>query len=298
MLWYLDIAFFAVLFSAGVCFGLLSQQGAPENTADQKVPYPHRPFSFSYKNNSSDMVWVRSVDVLGHTVGSGRMWARNRGGGGVGDRRKDCTPEALLATQAKFLWWEMEDPKDFNAARRGPDDPSKRLQYSLPFPEFDVEADAWRCFYTLQEDDTWVGMFEGVVSKPIGDEPVPVDPSLPGANQQWIHFQFRNMSDHVAAFSRVKTRLVNGEVETLIKFPAIPADGRFHCVTGHSHEGSIYRPTKGSRLELSWYFRGGDKMRSETIHLPVFSPEETNWYCYLTVDSEGRWTAEFEGAEP
>ena len=292
MLWHSAIAIIAVVISAGVSFGVLSQRRSLDKLADPKVPYPHRPFSFTSKNISNKTVWLYSVNVLGHTVGSGRL-----GTCGVGDSRKDCTPEALMATQAKFLWWEMEDPKDSNAARRGPEDPSKRLQYSLPFPKFDVEADAWRCFYTLQESGTWVGMFEGVVAKPIGAKPAPVDSTLPGANQQWLYFQFKNQSDHVVAFSSLKNQLVHAESGAVIKFPAIPNDKQFHCVAVHSDEGSIYRPQPETKLEIVWYYREGSGPHSQTIDLPEFTTKTSNWYCYFTLNTNNTWAVEFEGVE-
>lgn len=260
------------------------------------VPYGHRPFGFSYKNTSDRNVWVYSVKVLNHTVGSGRMSACRGGSGGVGDSRKDCTPEALMATQAKFLWWEMEDPKDFNAARRGPEDPALRYRYSLPFPEFDVEADAWRCSYTLQEDNTWVGIFKGTVSKPIGAKAGPVDPNHPGVNQQWIHFNFRNLTGKRVRLDRSKTQLINPESTISPKFPAVPTNKQFHCTTAHSHEGSIFRPTPESKLQLVWYWEGSGSNK-QTIALPEFSVEQNNWYCYLTLGGDQTWSAVFEGTE-
>lgn len=287
MMNWLSILF--ALAVVAVAFGAALFLAKPLGPSQQDfVPHGHRPFNFSCSNRSSKNIWIYSVKVLNHTVGSGR-------GGGVGDSRKDCTPEALLATQADFLWWEMEDPKDFNAARRGPQDPAKRLRASLPFPEFDVEASRWEVYYTLLDGDRWVGRFEGTVAKPIGAMPAPVDPALPGANQQWIHFQFRNQSDHVVAFYPRKTQLVHGESDTQINFPAIPNDKQFHCVAAHSQKGSIYRPQQGTKLEIVWYYREGSGPHNQTIDLPNFSTKTKNWYCYFTLDENDTWIADFEG---
>lgn len=288
MIWYSLVAALSALVGAGVFFVLLAQR----KSANPKVAYSRRPFSFTSKNLSNKIVWLYSIDVLGHTVGSGRLGTRS-----VGDRRKDWTPEALLTTQAKFLWWEMEDPKDFNAARRGPQDPALRRRCSLPFPEFDVEADAWHCFYSLQQDNTWAGIFKGTVSKPLGAKPDSVNPNSPGMNQQWIHFNFRNLSGKRIRLDGLKTQLISAQSTATIKFPDVPADKQFHCTTAHSHRGSIYRPTPECKLQLVFWHLEGNGPHEQSITLPEFSVEQKNWYCYLTLGDDQTWSAVFEGTE-
>jgi len=260
-------------------------------------------FSFSYGNATGETVWVYSVQVLNNDAACGRAWANKPiDKGGISYGRKDCTPEALLENPAQFLWWKMKDPMDFATARRGPQDPSERFRDSVDFPQFDVDADAWRCFFTLTKQNKWVGKFEGVVLKPIGVEwPNPKKMTRP-VNSCWIQFQFRNRTEREISFPIGRSTLANSNGETSLDIPNIPADGVFHGFVAHCHESSIYRPSPDARLKLEWGIpayklkSGVEKgVKSRTIDLPEFDASVTNWYCYFTLNPDNTWTASYEG---
>jgi hypothetical protein len=284
--------------------GAVADQQEPITKKDKtQVPYESREFSFDYSNNTDETVWVDSVRVLNRLVNMHRVWA-NGEGAGISKSRNDCTPEALLNTQADFLWWKMDDPFDSKSAQRRPKDPTKSFRSSMLFPWLDVEADRWRCYFTLQNDKTWVGRFEGVVLKPIGAKPDILKRSKLEGNNQWIQFQFCNLTDKEICFLKPDGKLLGTNSETLLYIPNIPADKSFHGFAAHSHEGSIYRPVPGGRVELVWCIpayklKTGDetRTRTQTINLPNFDPKIDNWYCYFTLNPDNKWTATFEGGK-
>ena len=90
-------------------------------------------------------------------------------------------------------------------------------------------------------------------------------------------------------------KLVFAEKATPLGIERIPADGEFHGFAAHAENGSIFRPSSGSKVELVWRDRRDDNLRQQTIQLPEFSPDVKNWYCYFTLNENQEWTAVFEG---
>lgn len=255
----------------------------------------YHPFSFTYSNVSDIAVFVESVHVLSKDVRAGGGTPQTFRTSSIGYARNDCTPDALLGATADFTWWKKEftDPDSPNPE---PIDLSKRLSVSLPFPEFDEQQHAWRCYYTLQPDNTWVGQFEGVSVKPIGEKMPLHNLSLSVPEQQWVHFQFKNASGKQTFNNSSGGKLVTGDSETLLFIPPIANDKKFYGFAAHSHVGSIYRPQVGSKLVFKWGFPGGGREEIlQEFELPEFSPEEKNWYCYFIFDEEAKWTAVYEG---
>lgn len=277
------------------CLFLLGFSACTPQTSLKKTnqkrspPNRYRPLSFGYSNISDDTVWIDSADLLSKSVGSGRVWSGANNGNNWSFSRKDCTPEALLATNTKFTWWKMADARDTIAARKRPESEDDIFHDELPFPEFDVDADAWRCFYTLQQGDRWVGEFLGVVVKPIG-----IKTSESTGEQQWLHFYFRNRTENGIGFDKTQTRLVNGTERREVELPIVPPTGEFIGYAATCETGSIYRPEVGSTLELMWHPAG----TKQIVVLPDFSPDVKNWYCYFTLnEANGEWTVLFEGVK-
>lgn len=265
------------------------------------TPYAYREFSFGYENVTDETVWVDSVKVLNRQVNLHRVWA-NGVGGGVTYSRNDGTPEALLKTRADFEWWHMADPFDSKSARQKPDDPASVFRSSTLFPLFDEEADGWRCLYTLQNDRTWVGRFEGVFLKPIGAKSETLQKSKLEGHNQWIQFQFRNLTDEEIYLRRGEQNLIHKTYGVELHLTNIPADDQFHGISAQSHEGSIYRPLPGDKLVLTWgtpasKLQPDDPIISHTqkIALPEFDSEVDDWFCYFTLNKNNEWTASFEG---
>ncbi|MFK7767288.1 MAG: hypothetical protein AB8B55_08710 [Mariniblastus sp.] len=279
-----------------------SAKSQAKSTQDEKeTPHESRAFSFDFSNVTDDTVWVDSLHLPRRVASSSRVWANGDGYGEVSSRG-DCTPEILLDASAKFLWWKRKDPLDSNLDRKRPSDPAKLSRDSMLLPWFDVEADAWNCFFTLQTDNTWVGRFEGAVLKPMGAKPESLKRSPREGNQQWIQFQFCNLTDREICFPLGGSDLVNAAGKTDLHIPNIPNDKNFHGITAHRHKGSIYRPAKGDQIELVWCIPayrlqpGDDKgTHSQTIKLPSFDPKVENWFCYFTLSAEGTWSSVFEG---
>jgi len=270
---------------------------------EEPVPYESREFSYDYSNVTDETVWVNSVRVLNKLVNMHRVWA-NGDGAGISFRRNDCTPAALLNTKADFEWWRMDDPFDSKKASSRPKDVNKVFECSSLFPWFDVEADKWRCVFTLQNDKTWVGRFEGVVLKPVGAKSEILKRSQLKGDNHWIQFQFCNLTDKEICFPMGEGKLVHANGVTQLHIPNVPADKMFHGFSANSHEGSIYRPLPSDRVELAWSGVGGPapaqpvEFPRQTIDLPNFDPEVDYWFCYFTLHPNGEWTSVFEGTRP
>lgn len=282
------ILFFGCLFIFLGC-----KETQVQKQAKAKRPYKFRPFSFAYFNTTNEMVRLRSVQVLSNDAAGGSMWAGGSGSS-VSYSRKDCTPEALLGSPANFVWWNVTDPSN-RAALYVPEDPSDECQASLSFPEFDVEASAWRCFYTLLNDNTWVGKFAGTLAKQPGTTAKPA----PAGGDSWLHCHFRNLTDKEVLLSKWETKIVtkDHEIEPGIRF--LPADKRFHGFSANCHKGSIYRLAPGDTLQIAWSFEKKElntpAMKKETFVFPDFAAEKKNWYCYFSLNEKEEWTATFEG---
>jgi len=265
-----------------------TQSNKQTNQKARKVPYEYREFSFDFNNLGSDSVGGE-LKVLAHFIDCGAV--ANTGshiGSGESDRRKDCTPKALLKSPGDFDWYKQSE------LGAGTKIPKKRYKLKVPFPEFDVDAQAWRCYFTMQHDNTWVGRYEGVKSKKLNAENNLAGLSKEGKQQSWIYFQFLNLSDKEIYFDPPKTKIVTGSSEALLFLPNVPADGQLHSIAAHSHKGSIYRPQAGSKLVVDWGVAGTPPQRHE-FDLPDFSNKKMNWYCYFTLDKNGSWSTDFEG---
>jgi len=191
--------------------------------------------------------------------------------------------------------WKVSDPSK-RGGSYSPEDPADERNASVSFPEFDVEATAWRCLYTLLDDKTWVGKFAGTLAKRPGAVAKPV----PSDGDSWFHCHFRNLTGKKVLLSKWETKVMTEghEFEPEIRF--LPADKRFHGFSAHSQKGSIYRIKPGDSLQIAWAFYEWElntrSMKTQTFVFPEFSAEEKNWYCYFSLDDEkGEWTAAFEG---
>jgi len=259
-----------------------------------KTPYKFRPFSFAYSNATRATISLGSATVLAKDLRCGRVWAGGVGSS-IGDTRKDCTPEALLRKPAQFVWWKISDPFDMDAIR-APKDPFKEVQQSITFPEFDVEATAWRCHYTLVDDKTWVGKFSGTLAKTPGAAAKPV---LNGDGNSWLHCHFRNLANKEVFLSKWETKILTNEHEFEPGIRFLPADKRFHGFSANCQEGSIYRLEAGDSLQIAWAFEKKDlntrAMKKQTFLMPEFDAKKKNWYCYFTINEKEEWTATFEG---
>ncbi len=253
----------------------------------------YHPFLFTYSSVYGKQVHIDSVRILSRDVRNGVRSGVHRMGS-YGAARNDCTPEALLGTTANFVWWH-EDPED-PYSHVPPKNPADRFSHAIAFPQMDAQAYEWRCHFTLQPDNTWVGQYEGSKLKPIGENSEKYNLSTVKPEQRWICFQFQNLTDTAVRFSYRSEKLITGESETQMFFRVVPADGKFHGFTCHCDENSIYRPHSGSKIKFEWApARKNSQKRLETFDLPTFSRNSRNWYCYFILDKNGKWSATFEG---
>lgn len=249
---------------------------------------PKIPFVRATHGNVTDRpVWVRSTRVLSQELGTAAVGTFYNYQNSITLKRRDLTPDALLKTKAKFVWWNCEN---FNKRemRKQPDDPAKILKYSVPFPRLDSDDNYWHFKYTLHDNNVWVGMFHGTKAKVIGAKPAPT-----AEDQHWFHCHFHNLSGaEVTVYG--SSEFVCGRREKLEEY-VIP-NKSFRGFSAQSQEGSIFRPTKESTIEIRWELPGGKDAGKQSIHLPKFDPEKKNWYVYATLDSAGTWSPVFEGA--
>jgi hypothetical protein len=221
---------------------------------------------------------------------------------------------------ATLFWWNWTELKD-------KPQPYSRDRYAdslkrqvLSFPQFDDDEKTWKCHYAFQPGGFWVGRFNGVKLKPVG-EPKPVkekvdenaaveqppDFMLAGnlveTNEHWVQFEFKNDSGKNLVFWRDGLTLVHPDnsPEVRLGIPEsssvdkeLESSGRDGCVA-HSPEGSMYRPVIGSKVRINWKI--DEQKFDQLIELPEFDPAQTHWYCYFTLDSSNMWTATFEGTK-
>lgn len=254
----------------------------------------YHPFTFDFSNASSAEVFVQSVRVLARDVRMGPGAPNTYRNSSLGTSRKDLTPGVLLETTANFIWWEKQFTHPDSPCRVAID-PSKRMNASLPFPEFDELRHEWECHYTLQPDNTWSGQFVGVTVKPIG---IPLGKhNAPTAfpDQPWIHYQFKNESARPIHMRSTDGKLLTGDRETLLFIPTPALDGKYHGFAAHCHKGSIFRPQTGSKIVFTWRFYDGKEEIPQDFELPEFSDDHKNWYCYFIFGKDKKWTAVFEG---
>lgn len=271
------------------------------NGRSENVPYKYRGFSFSFNNFTSSYVHGVLGVVEGRIGCSTGKDSGNKRGSGESALRRDCTPEALLQSPGELIWWKKNELADGENISGGPKDEAKRYRDVLPFPNFDIEAKAWRCHYSLQKNNTWVGRFEGCKPKAISAKAEPPELSDQGKKQSWIHFQFQSLVGKEIYFDYRTNKLISEDAEIRLFFPHIPGDGQFHCISAHSQEGSIYRPKTGSKIVFEWaLLEDGKKEKSlphQEFELPDFSNDVKNWYCYFTLGKDEKWTAVYEGVE-
>jgi len=279
----------------------LAQVPSDKQQGKKPTPHEYRPFSFDFSNVTNDMVFASRIKVLNRGMGLRTVWPNKQAGrGGIGHTRNDCTPDALLETRAEFEWRKIKDRHN----RKPPKDPKQIFNSFTLFPNFDTEAESWSCLFTLHEDRKWVGRFEGAVLKPMGDRPKSWKKSQLEGDNQWIQFQFRNLTERDIYVVRRAGNLVHNDSEIELQIPSIPADENFYGVTAQSHSGSIYRPLKGDRMVLSWSIHanvlGPDDpiiQHKQWINLPEFDPNIEDWFCYFTLEPDNKWTAKFEGVK-
>ncbi len=265
----------------------------PENSKGQS---PDRLLYYDLSNASDKRFHIMSARSMHKKMDTTFFGGPGAYRVGTNSVRLQCNAEQLARDIADFIYWEEK----FTVPDSNPPnlkDDSKMLTSGLPFPEFDEDQKVWTAHFTLQPDCKWIGQYEGVTVKPIGEAIGKHNATTYFLDYQWIHLQFKNASGKGIHMQQHDGKFLTGEREAFLFIPEIPPDNKFHGFAAHCHKGSMFRPKTGSKIVFSWAFPGDPPDKFEEFELPDFSDDYKNWYCYFTLDKNEKWTAVFEGVK-